>query len=178
MSLSFALSSHSLGVVMNRKLGGLILALLSGPAAAQMAAPFCVYSSGPPQCFYFDVQSCQATARSLGGMCGPNNQAPAPARLRPQPVTPQIQHPDIAGSFQRGVQAGQEQRIREEEHRARMALMHAQEAALRVQQAPPIAPAPANEFFVCPDPRVDGKTWLAMKDGPGCLRLPPWLNPF
>ncbi|MCI4567568.1 Rap1a/Tai family immunity protein [Lysobacter sp. CFH 32150] len=152
---------------MNRTLGGLILALLSGPAVAQMAAPFCVYSSGPPQCFYFDVQSCQTAARSLGGMCGPNNQAPAPAQIRAQPVTPQIQHPDIAGSFQRGMAEGQRQRIEREEHQARMALLEAQAQAARSQTSEAIVPPTAQpERYVgvvsAPD---DARTAKSLADG-------------
>ena len=45
------------------------LLLLAMPLPA-VAAPFCVYSEAlPPQCIYFDAQSCAKRAKQLGAFC-------------------------------------------------------------------------------------------------------------
>ncbi len=92
---------------MVRYMSGFILMLVVGSVAAAGDAPFCVYSGGGTQCFYYNVQSCQSAAQSLNGMCAPNNQS-----QRNSPQQTQLQYPDIAGSMQRGYAAGQEARLR------------------------------------------------------------------
>jgi hypothetical protein len=52
------------------RLTGLLLLALPLPAAA---APFCVETQAiPPQCIYFDANSCNQRARELRGFCSAN----------------------------------------------------------------------------------------------------------
>jgi hypothetical protein len=111
------------------------LLLGSAPAWAQQA-PFCATDNvGNRQCFYYDAQSCQRAAVSLGGICTANDREPAkPQRQGFYDVAGAIQHPDMAGSMQRGMQAGALLRQQEQEHRARPALLQAQTEAARGQR--------------------------------------------
>jgi hypothetical protein len=59
---------------MDKRLGGLIFALFSGPI---MAAPFCVVTSYGTNCWYYDAPSCQRAASSANGMCVVNQQEQA-----------------------------------------------------------------------------------------------------
>lgn len=96
-------------------------------AQAQSQAPFCLVSNtGHPSCFYYSLDACRSAQGSLGGMCTANIQAQQQTISQPMPAPQALQHPDIAGSYMRGAQAGQEMRIREQEHRARMATLEAQ----------------------------------------------------
>jgi hypothetical protein len=96
-----------------------LLLLAPGAALSSGIAPFCVFSSGPPQCFYYDIQSCRGAARTFNGMCAPNPTPQtqiAPIQQQPvQPIAPQIDRPNFMESFYRGQQAGQEARMREEQ---------------------------------------------------------------
>ena len=51
---------------------GLVLLVAPLPVAA---APFCVQTQAiPPQCLYFDAQSCNDRARQMGGTCTVNTE--------------------------------------------------------------------------------------------------------
>lgn len=115
---------------------GSTLALASSAALAQ--APFCVVTGGGENCSYVDANVCRQVAASSNGMCVPRSTQPQP----------QLQFPDIAGSYQRGAEAGQRMRIEREEHEAKMRLLEAQTEAAksRVADAQPIAPTTTPSF--------------------------------
>jgi hypothetical protein len=111
---------------------GLAFFTISGVAFAT-GAPFCVFSSGPPQCFYYDVNSCRSAAASLNGMCAPNNQpqqSQQPSQitvLQQSPTT--VPRANIYNNLMDGVEQarkGSEERQQREEHEARMRLYEAQ----------------------------------------------------
>lgn len=91
---------------MNKRLILGIAALLPVSAFANGTAPFCVYSSGDPQCYYYTTQSCQSAARSLNGMCGPNTQQ-QPSQAQPVQQTSVM---DIYKQSMGGIQASRRAR--------------------------------------------------------------------
>lgn len=101
-------------------------ALLAMPVIAGAQAPFCVVSANGEDCNYYDANQCQQTAGWRNGMCV--------ARQKTQGQ--QLQMYDIAGSAQRGAEAGQRMRLEREEHEARLRVLDAQADSLRRDAQP------------------------------------------
>lgn len=147
-------------------------------AHAQTQAPFCLVSnSGYPSCFYYSLDACRSAQGSLGGMCTANIQAQQGIQAQPILTQQTLQHPDIAGSYMRGAQAGQEMRIREQEHRARMEMIEAQRAsysvpAPQVAVATQVVPSTGNEQNVLYRCRLQGGgTYYTSAAIEGCTAL-------
>lgn len=128
------------------------LAPLLAPVSANGSgsAPFCVYSSGPPQCFYYSYESCLSAAKTFNGMCAPNNspqqgQAPQQPQLQVIQPLPQSSAGNSPGIYEMMRQntldaaaardAGIKRRQEQEEHEARMALLRSQTTAVEQQSA-------------------------------------------
>ncbi len=165
---------------MNRKFGGLILSILAAPALASGGAPFCVFSSGAAQCFYYDVQSCQRAAQTINGLCGANNTpASQPQLIQIQPVQqqqPQVRITPMMGYdyAMRGVEEGRRRGMEQREAEARIALLEAQTEALQQQAIAPQNQAPittqeGTTLYRCP--RNDGSLYYASVPQPGCVYL-------
>ena len=86
------------------------LLFISGSAIAAGPAPFCVYGNMATQCYYYDVQSCQNAARSLGGMCVPSS-ALQDAQGYQRPAQG-VRSADLFTAGQEGAQAGRDARFR------------------------------------------------------------------
>lgn len=115
------------------------LCLAAVPALASGDGPFCVYSSGGlASCFYYTIDSCRMAAKSLNGMCAPNNttqiqQAPQPQHR--QPATPQPSIMGMMQSIQVQGDAGRQRGMEQREFEARMALMRAQQEQAQAEAA-------------------------------------------
>lgn len=134
------------------------LLLLAQPAVATGDAPFCIYSgAAPAQCFYYSVDSCQSAARTLGGMCSPNQ---VQARQAPATTT-DLHRPNILGALQEGQERGARERRAQEEHVARLRLLKAQAAATA-----PAEPAPVVTY-ACQD--GDDQTFTSRVPFVGCV---------
>lgn len=128
-------------------------AVLLLPEIAVAQAPFCVVSSYGEDCNYYDAKQCQQTAGWRNGMCV--------ARQKPQGQ--QLQLYDIAGSAQRGAEAGQRMRLEREEHEARMRVLNAQADAIRSAGAP----ASGTITYVCSG--RDGHPFQTTTPAIGCV---------
>ena len=142
---------------MKLKLATCLLAITI-PAQATGNAPFCVFRTGLQQCFYYSVESCQSAARTLGGMCSPNQNQDK------QPAAVQLQHPDFVGAMREGQERGARERRAQEEHAARLRLIEAQTAAVganaRAEPAPTVT-------YTCQG--SDGKAFTSQLPIIGCV---------
>ena len=157
-----------------------IAAALLTTAAPSMAgdAPFCVYSYGPPQCFYYSVDTCRSAARASNGMCAPNNQPqqsqtqfqqPPPAQI--QQYRPQTSITDLMKHMQDAGDAGRREGMERREFEARMALIRAQtEAAQRASQPYQPYPEASSPRFLCTD--LDGMRFTTSTPAVGCVVIP------
>jgi len=143
---------------MDRKLGAVAALLLASGGVS--ASNYCALTALGPNCSFYDLASCQMHLQGVGGQCVANPQAlsqsvpPPPAPVVQYQPAPILQHPDIAGAAMRGYQQGQQLRLAQEEHAARMRLLEAQTYAAQQPQPIPQAAAPADPqylvFYRCP----------------------------
>lgn len=174
----------------------LLVPLLAPVAAnASGSAPFCVYSSGPPQCFYYSHQSCLSAAKTFNGMCAPNNnpqqgQAPQQPQLQGIQPLPQLNNGNSPGIYEMMRQntldaaaardAAIKRRREQEEHEARMALLRSQTAAVEQQSAGQAnamtwedvaksAEAHADKRYVIYSCSLNGQTTLSTIPKIGCI---------
>jgi len=97
-------------------------------AASAQSAPYCVATDAGRMCHYYVVSNCQQDAMQNGGVCVANTE---PARVYQSAPQTQLQYPDIAGSYQRGLELGQRRRQEREAHEARMRLIESQAASVQ-----------------------------------------------
>lgn len=161
---------------MDRTTSGLVLMILAVPAMASGNAPLCIYGNGPPQCFYYDAQSCQSAAQTFRGICGPNTVQ----EQSQQPSAPQLQTPDYMGSIMRAGAEGQRRGLEQREANARLELIRAQTEAVRestrqqqmaaqVQANTPLNTQTTTPLYRCP--RDDGGLYYTATPYPGCVYL-------
>ena len=166
-----------------------LLTLLLPLAAPAQQAPFCVFSGAGSQCYYYNLQACQSAARTLQGMCAPN-QAQAPQRYGApvQPVTVQPQQPlqycdgyiignyctpDPGKKVMEAYNQARKQKMEREEHEARMALIRAQTQAISApaQQYAPArrdAAGQVRQLYRCV---ANGEPYYNDRDEGGCTYL-------
>lgn len=131
------------------------LLLCSGSAFAD--GPFCVFGSGPPQCFYYDVQSCRNAASFLpNAMCGANPQvSQQPSRATVQPI-----YQNIGSNMFRTYTEGVDARSRQDESALRQQLLRQQIAANARSESTFVA-------YRCPT--ANGDTVQTLTPAVGCV---------
>lgn len=141
-----------------------LAALLPAVAGAQQAR-FCrVDNVGNSYCHFATLDSCHSAARTLGGACAIET---APAQRQPYDVNKAIEKPNLFDSFRRGQEAGQQSRIREQEHQARMRLLEAQTQA--VQRRPELNGEVIGYWMMFRCPTANGGTELTGQPRIGCV---------
>jgi hypothetical protein len=94
--------------------------LFAGMSAWAQQAPFCAVTASGSRCNFYTLSACQQAVQGMDGACAANvAQQP---QFQTQPAQPAqfydsaraIQQPDFVGSFQRGVQQGQQQRLNQQ----------------------------------------------------------------
>lgn len=96
----------------------LAVALSAPSVVIAQSAPYCVATDAGRMCSYYIVSSCQEDARRSNGVCISNpNENRAEVETHQPTIAPT--YPDIAGSYQRGLESGQRMRIEREQERAR-----------------------------------------------------------
>lgn len=162
------------------KLGLMLLAiaasLLPLPSIAQ-SAPFCaVGSTGTRNCFYYNADSCQVAARSLGGFCtsnpeyGQSNTLISP-QINPRPI--QQSQPCKGFQFGSGVcsnpmdafNEAQGRKREAQEHEARMELLRAQTQAARAGGVNSGRPS-TLPIYLC---RVPDRLYYSDSNEGGCV---------
>jgi hypothetical protein len=95
--------------------------LLASMSALAQQAPFCAVTSSGARCSYYSLSACQQAVQGMDGACAANI-VPQP-QLQIQPVARPaqfydsaraIQQADVVGSYQRGIQQGQQQRLNQQ----------------------------------------------------------------
>jgi hypothetical protein len=132
-----------------------VTALAAFCAGEAIAAPFCVVSATGRQCYYYTLSECQRAARQVDGGCVANTEAPpsnSPAQSysptpAPQYPSAEVTRPyaDVAGSFQRGVEASRQRQYEEERRALELERMRLENERLRQSSAPAAAPPKPSE---------------------------------